>query len=289
MRVMSLRTKGRSNDPLGTRSDQVSPGPIPGLIVLLVVLTGVLTFFCSTYRIFSLPEYREGDIATSDILVPADVPMQDVEATGIRQEEARNAALPVYRHAAAQAQARVERICQLFSTLRSQLKPLAPARSPGSAWSFDKLPPEVQTNLKMQLSRLLPEPELESVSRFLAANGFSRQLQQALEQALRKANRSLVIESARDLIREQGASTCFPAPIREREQRSRWTGSRLWTACVGKSIPGCRRCCDITNSLCNPLADWSGSCCKPISPLTWRPHELPNGKRWPTWTRSSSF
>ena len=209
MRVMSLRTKGRSNDPLGTRSDQVSPGPIPGLIVLLVVLTGVLTFFCSTYRIFSLPEYREGDIATSDILVPADVPMQDVEATGIRQEEARNAALPVYRHAAAQAQARVERICQLFSTLRSQLKPLAPARSPGSAWSFDKLPPEVQTNLKMQLSRLLPEPELESASRFLAANGFSRQLQQALEQALRKANSSLVIESARDLIREQGRIHLF--------------------------------------------------------------------------------
>ena len=204
MRVISLRTKGRSNDPLGTRSDQVSPGPIPGLILLLVVLTGVLTFFCSTYRIFSLPEYREGDIATSDILVPADVAMQDEEATGIRQEEARSAALPVYRHAAAQAQARVERICRLLSTLRSQLKPLAPARSPGSAWRFDKLPPEVQTNLKMQLSQLLPEPELESASRFLAANGFSRQLQQALEQALRKANSSLVIESARDLIRDQG-------------------------------------------------------------------------------------
>ena len=204
MKVISLRTKGASNDPLGTRSDQVSPGPVPGLILLLVVLTGVLTFFCSTYSIFSLPEYRVGDIATSDILVPADVPMQDEEATAIRQEEARNAALPVYRHDAAQARDRVERICRLLSRLRSQLKPLAPSGSPGPARSFDKLPPDIQANLKSQLSQLLPEPERESAARFLASNGFSRQLQQALEQALRKADSSLVIGSARDLIREHG-------------------------------------------------------------------------------------
>ena len=169
----------------------------------------MLTFFCSTYRIFSLPEYRVGDIATSDIMVPADVPMQDEEATAIRQEEARNAALPAYRHAAAQAQARVESICRLVSTLRSQLKPLNPTGSPGPAWSFDKLPPEIQANLKLQLSQLLPEPELDSAARFLASNGFSRQLQQALEQALRKANSSLVIGSERDLIREQGRIHVF--------------------------------------------------------------------------------
>ena len=204
MKVVSLRTKGRSNDPLGTRSDQVSPGPIPGLILLLVVLTGVLTFFCSTYRIFSLPEYRVGDIATSDVLVPSDVPMQDEEATAIRQEEARNAALPAYRHAAAQAQARVERICRLFSTLRNQLRSLTPTRPPNPARSFDRLPPEIQANLKSQLGELLPEPELESAARFLTSNGFSHPLQQALEQALHKANRSLVIASERDLIREQG-------------------------------------------------------------------------------------
>lgn len=204
MKVISLRTKGRSNDPLGTRSDQVSPGRVPGLILLLIVLTGVLTFFCSTYRIFTLPEYRVGDIATSDILAPTDVPMQDEEATRIRQEEARNSALPVYRHAADQAQARIGRICQLFSTVKSQLNHLNPTRSPSPAWSLHKLPPEVLANLMSQLGRLLPEPELESAARFLAGNGFSRQLQQALEQALRKANSSLVIERARDLIREQG-------------------------------------------------------------------------------------
>jgi hypothetical protein len=174
------------------------------LILLLVVLTGVLTFFCSTYRIFSLPEYGVGDIATSDILVPSDVPMQDEEATAIRQEEARNAALPAYRHAAAQAQARVEQICGLFSSLRSQLKPVGPTGSPRPAWRLDQLPPEAQANLKLKLGQLLPEPEAESAARFLASNGFSRRLQQALEQALRKANRSLVIGSERDLIRNQG-------------------------------------------------------------------------------------
>jgi len=205
MKVISLRTKGGSSDPLGSRSDQVSPGRMPGLILLLVVLTGVLTFFCSTYRIFSLPEYRVGDIATTDILVPADVPMQDEEATRIRQEEARNAALPVYRHSVDQVQARIERICRLFSTLRSQLKPLNPNGSPGAGWGFDKLPPEIQASLGEQLGRLLPESNPESAARFLSGIGFSQPLQQALEQALRKANSSLVIESARDLIREQGS------------------------------------------------------------------------------------
>lgn len=205
MKVISLRTKGGSGDPLGSRSDQVSPGGMPGLILLLVVLTAILTFFCSSYRIFTLPEYRVGDIATSDILVPADVPMQDEEATRIRQEEARNAALPVYRHSVDQAQARIEGICRLFSTLRSQLKALNPNGSPGGEWSLDKLPPEIQANLREQLSRLLPESDPESAARFLAGRGFSQPLQQALEQALRRAHGSLVIESARELVREQGS------------------------------------------------------------------------------------
>ena len=204
MKVISLRTKGGSGDPLGSRSDRVSPGRMPGLILLLVVLTAVLTFFCSSYRIFTLPEYRAGDIATSDILVPADVPMQDEDATRIRQEEARNAALPVYRHSVEQARDRIERICRLLSTLRSHLKPLNRNGSTGGAWSFDKLPPELRANLKEQLSQLLPEPKLESAARFLAGKGFSQHLQQALEQALRKANSSLVIGSPRDLIRDHG-------------------------------------------------------------------------------------
>ena len=204
MRVISLRTKGSSNDPLGTRSDQVSPGPISGLILLLVVLTGVLTFFSSTFRIFTLPDYRVGDIATSDIVVPADVPMQDEEATRIRQLEAQKAALPVYRHADNQAQARIERICRLFSTIKGQLTTLNPTRSGSPGWSLHQLPPQVRTNLRAQLAQLLPEPELEPAARLLAGNGFSPPLQQALEQALRNGNSSPAIESVRDLIREKG-------------------------------------------------------------------------------------
>ena len=204
MKVINLSSSGASNDLLGSRSDQVSPGRMPSLILLLVVLTGVLTFLCSTYRIFTLPEYRVGDIASSDIVVPADVPMQDEEATRIRQQEAQKAALPVYRRDANRADARIERICLLFATFRSRLNAPNPTRSAGPARSLRQLPPEVQANLRSQLEPLLPEPELESAARFLAANGFSRPLQQALEQALRKADSSPVIESGRDLIREKG-------------------------------------------------------------------------------------
>ena len=290
MRVISLRTKGGSNDPLGTRSDQVSPGGMPGLILLLVVLTGVLTFFCSTYRIFSLPEYRVGDIATSEILVPADVPMQDEEATRIRQEEARNAALPVYRHSVNQVQARIERICRLFSTLRSQLKRLDPNGSPGAGWSFDKLPPEIQASLGEQLSRLMPESNPESAARFLSGIGFSLPLQQALEQALGKASSSLVIESARDLIREQGSIHVLSG-----------TGSGERTTIpvdqvktldsirqeVDTWLPALLRYHELplqpTSRLVSDLP------ATPIFPMTLRPPRQPNGKRWPMWTRSSSF
>ncbi len=211
MKVISLSTKGGSNDSLETMPNQVGPGEVPSLILLLVVLTGLLTFFCSTYTIFTLPEYRVGDIAASDIVAPADVPMQDEEATRVRQQEAEKAALPVYRHATQRAQARIEGICTLFSTLRSQLTPLNPTRSAGPSWNFDELSPEVQANLKSQLGQLLPEPELEPAARFLAGSGFSPQLQQALEQVLHQANSSYVIESARDLIREQGRIHVLPS------------------------------------------------------------------------------
>lgn len=211
MRVISLSRKGGSNDSLETRPNQAGPGEVPKLILILVVLTGLLTFFCSTYTIFTLPEYRVGDIATSDIVAPSDVPMQDEEATRVRQQEAQQAALPAYRHATHRGQARIERICKLFSTLRSQLPPPTPTRAAGPAWNFDELSPEVQANLKSELGQLLPEPELEPAARFLAGSGFSPQLQQALEQTLRQANSSYVIESARDLIREQGRIHVLPS------------------------------------------------------------------------------
>ena len=217
MKVISLRRNGSSNDPLGQRSDQVSPGRVPALILLLVVLTGVLTFFCSKYRIFTLPEYRAGDIASSDILVPADVPMQDEEATRLRQQEAKNAALPVYRYAANQAEARINRIGELFSTLRSQLNAPNLTPSAGSAWNLHHLPQEVQTNLGLQLGRLLPEPALEPAARFLVGDGFSQGLQQVLEQALRKVDASYVIESARDLIREKGSIQVLSADSGQRK------------------------------------------------------------------------
>ena len=217
MKVISLRRNGSSNDPLGQRSDQVSPGRVPGLMLLLVVLTGVLTFFCSKYTIFTLPEYRVGDIASSDILVPVDIPMQDEEATRIRQQEAEHAALPVYRHAADRAQDRIDQIGELFSTLRSQLNAPNLTPSTGSASNLHHLPPEVQTNLELQLGRLLPESELEPAARFLVGNGFSQQLQQVLEQALRKVHASLMIESARNLIREKGSIQVLSADSEERE------------------------------------------------------------------------
>ena len=150
--VISLRTNGSSNDPLGTKLDQGNPGPIAGLILLLVVLTGVLTFFCSTYRIFTLPEYRVGDIVNSDIVVPTDVPMQDEEATKIRQQEAQRNALPVYRHTANQVESQIKQICRLFSVHRNKVNTF------GSKWfvrpnsGLHQFPPEMQVSLRNPVS-----------------------------------------------------------------------------------------------------------------------------------------
>ncbi len=215
MKVISLRKDGSSNELLGKRSDRFSPDQIPALVLLLVVLTAVLTFFCAKYTVFSIPEYKVGDIASADIVVPSDAPMQDEEATRLRQEQAGKAALPVYRYQGNKADVLVHQISEVFSGLRSKLNSPNISEAESSAPGLHQLPPEVRTTVKQRLSQLLPEASLDRTAQFLVRNRFSQELEQVLGQVLRKFHTWFVIESDRDLIRDKGSVRILVSPSGE--------------------------------------------------------------------------
>lgn len=68
----------------------------PFLYIFLFVL--VLAYFISYIPSKSLPEFQEGEIATSDIVAPADLTIVDKETTDKRKREAEESVLPVYSY-----------------------------------------------------------------------------------------------------------------------------------------------------------------------------------------------
>ncbi|MGB3862698.1 MAG: hypothetical protein WA915_11480, partial [Candidatus Aminicenantaceae bacterium] len=66
--------------------------------VFLIVFVAILSYFIAYLPSKSLPEnLTEGEIATSDIVAPMDLTIEDVETTEKRRNETVEAVLPVYR------------------------------------------------------------------------------------------------------------------------------------------------------------------------------------------------
>jgi putative nucleotidyltransferase with HDIG domain len=66
--------------------------------IILIVFVAVLSYFIAYLPSRSLPEnLTEGEIATSDIVAPMDLTIEDVETTEKRRNETVEAVLPVYR------------------------------------------------------------------------------------------------------------------------------------------------------------------------------------------------
>ncbi len=215
MKVISLRKNGSPNGLLGKRPDPLSSDQIPGLVLLLAVLTAVLTFFCSEYTILSIPEYVKGDIASSDIVVPSDAPMQDDEATKLRQDEARKVVLPVYRYEGNKADVLIDQISKVFPRLRTELNSQSMTKSGSPAPGLNQLPRKVRTTIKQHLGQFVSEASLDRTAQFLVRKGFSKELEQVLVQVLRRVNALFVIERERDLIREKGSIQILVSPSGE--------------------------------------------------------------------------
>jgi cyclic-di-AMP phosphodiesterase PgpH len=99
----NMRLFKGSAAPAG-RPSRPAPGERPGLWrrlidgpVPLIVLSGiVLTILLSTSPSKSLPRLKEGEIAVSDVVCPADFTLEDSETTEQRRRDTAAAVLPVY-------------------------------------------------------------------------------------------------------------------------------------------------------------------------------------------------
>jgi putative nucleotidyltransferase with HDIG domain len=85
---------GLSGEP---KSRAVRPDLFHNPLFYCILFSLLLAIFISYKpQAKALPELKEGEIATSDITVPADMTIEDAETTEARQREAAEAVLPVY-------------------------------------------------------------------------------------------------------------------------------------------------------------------------------------------------
>jgi putative nucleotidyltransferase with HDIG domain len=98
----------------------------PFLYIFLTAL--VLAYFVSYVPSRSLPEFKSGDIATSDVIVPADLTIEDAETTETRRQAAVEAVLPVYVFDPNVFLNIEDKVRQFFLAGRQWLKTAAPAK-----------------------------------------------------------------------------------------------------------------------------------------------------------------
>ena len=177
---------------------------MPRLGLLVFVITAIFTFFSSEYTITSIPEYVVGDIASSDIVVPVDIPVKDEEATNLRQKAAKEAVLPVYQYKESRSSGIIKEVSATFLALRNKLNSEELEKAGRSGLLDDNRFPELELMISRGLGQLIPEAFIQETTRFLVRNGFSKELELLVAQLLEQVDRSFVIDTERDLIRDRG-------------------------------------------------------------------------------------
>jgi putative nucleotidyltransferase with HDIG domain len=91
--------------------------------IFLILFVGILSYFIAYLPSQSLPENLvEGEIATSDIVAPMDLTIEDAETTEKRRVEAVEAVLPVYRQDPNVTLNTEEKIREFFSSGRALIE-----------------------------------------------------------------------------------------------------------------------------------------------------------------------
>ena len=91
-------------------------------LVFIFIFVAAIAYFISYLPSKSLPIPIEGDIASSDIVAPADLTIEDKETTEKRREEATDAVLPVYSFDPNVFSNAEEKIREFFNSGRNWLK-----------------------------------------------------------------------------------------------------------------------------------------------------------------------
>jgi hypothetical protein len=155
----------------------------------LIVFVFVLSYFLSYVPPRSLPKLKEGEIASTDLISPLDLNIEDTETTAKRRNEAEEAVLPVYTLDENSFLSTEESIRQLFEFGRDWLKSAsAPARTA-----------ELQKAVAEKFDLEIPVQELDS----LVKSNFSPEVQETLISLIGKVSSQGIIISKNLFIRKE--------------------------------------------------------------------------------------
>jgi putative nucleotidyltransferase with HDIG domain len=155
----------------------------------LIVFVFVLSYLLSYVPPRSLPKPEEGEIASTDLISPLDLNIEDTETTAKRRAEAEEAVLPVYTLDKNSFLDIEERIRQLFEFGREWLKnATAPARTL-----------ELQKAVAEKFDLEIPVQELDS----LIKSNFSPEVQETLISLIGKVSSQGIIVSKNLFIRKE--------------------------------------------------------------------------------------
>ncbi|HCS47168.1 MAG TPA: hypothetical protein DIW61_02480 [Candidatus Aminicenantes bacterium] len=155
----------------------------------LIVFVFVLSYFLSYVPPRSLTKLKEGEIASTDLISPLDLNIEDTETTAKRRNEAEEAVLPVYTLDENSFLSTEESIRQLFEFGRDWLKSAsAPARTA-----------ELQKAVAEKFDLEIPVQELDS----LVKSNFSPEVQETLISLIGKVSSQGIIISKNLFIRKE--------------------------------------------------------------------------------------
>lgn len=155
----------------------------------LVVFVSALSFLLAYVPPGSLPNLEVGEIASSDLISPLDLRIEDTETTEKRKAEAEEAVLPVYSLDENAFLDTEERIRQLFELGREWLKKAAePARAA-----------ELQKAIAGKFDLEIPAQEVDA----LIKSGFSPEIQETLISLVGKVSSQGIIISRDLFIRKE--------------------------------------------------------------------------------------
>ncbi len=114
------RTQNNAAPPGKNNKVRIGKNILSNPFIFLIVFVAVLSYFIAYLPSKSLPENLiEGEIATSDIVAPMDLTIEDVETTEKRRNETVETVLPVYRQDPNVTLNTEEKIREFFSSGRT--------------------------------------------------------------------------------------------------------------------------------------------------------------------------
>lgn len=188
---------------------------LSALAVLLAVLSVFFSLLFAGYVPLNIPQYRVGDIAAADVVVPFDLSFDDQVATDARRKAAKENVLPVYRYEPGAGADLASRLREIFARCRAVLSAdestVESGQKPKSRIRFEDLSPESKEHIRSELRRLRNEAGDGEWVEWLVQEKFSAELETVLSGAILQAYSQPFAKDEQSLIQDKGSLSMVPA------------------------------------------------------------------------------